>query len=308
MRSRSSWPPPAPPAPPAPLARGVSASAHWESGDPLLAGPEHNLCCDLVLPTNRPGKGAHAHCRRESRGLSPLSCSAGPRCGRCLPTPPGLPNKCHSAESPGGGRDEHVTQQRAFPGLIQICRRGNGLDGFGRAPAAFPQDRLQVMQRTLRPAPSPVSPRADWRGEFTVVGPFSPRRFQSSKQTVHIPLEHVVRPPAPAWTHTHTSTRLFARACVRDLSECEHAPLQAGTRVSTASMHTHTRGQTTPPPGAGSQGRQVGRGPCYGERVAVHTLQTKHAPHIRSQGPEVKLRDTARSSVKTSISVLVRAE
>lgn len=95
---------------------------------------------------------------RESRGLSLLSCSAGPRCGRCLPTPPGLPNKCHSAESPGGGRDEHVTQQRAFPGLIQICRRGNGLDGFGRAPAAFPQDRLQVMQRTLRPAPSRLFP------------------------------------------------------------------------------------------------------------------------------------------------------
>lgn len=120
------------------------------------------------------------------------------------------------------------------------------------------------MQRTLRPAPSPVSPRADWRGEFTVVGPFSPRRFQSSKQTVHIPLEHVVRPPAPAWTHTHTSTRLFARARVRDLSEREHAPLQAGTRLSTASMHTHTRGQTTPPPGAGSQGRQAGRAPATG--------------------------------------------
>lgn len=267
MGSWSSWPPPAPPAPPAPLARGVSASAHWESGDPLRAGPEHNLCCDLVGPTNRPGKGAHAHRRRESCGLSPLSCSAGPRCGRCLPTPPGLPNKCHSAESPGGGRDEHVTQQRAFPGLIQICRRGNGLDGFGRAPAAFPQDRLQVMQRTLRPAPSPVSPRADWRGEFTVVGPFSPRRFQSSKQTVHIPLEHVVRPPAPAWTHTHTSTRLFARARVRDLSEREHAPLQAGTRLST---RTHAGRRPRPRAPAPRGGRRAGAPATGSEWPCTH--------------------------------------
>lgn len=112
-----------------------------------------------------------------------------------------------------------------------------------------------MMQRTLRPAPSPVSPRADWRGEFTIVGPFSPRRFQSSKQTVHIPLEHVVRPPAPAWTHTHTSTRLFARARVRDLSEREHAPLQAGTRLST---RTHAGRRPRPRAPAPRGGRRAG--------------------------------------------------
>lgn len=71
--------------------------------------------------------------------------------------------------------------------------------------------------------------------------------------------------------------------------------------------HAHTRADD-PAPGRRLPGAAGGAGPCHGERVAVHTLQTKHAPHIRSQGPEVKLRDTARSSVKTSISVLVRAK
>lgn len=180
----------------------------------------------------------------------------------------GLPDKCHFGESPGRAGVSMSLSSGPFFRLIQIYSDlqagvGMGLDGF-RTPRAgrFPTKRVLSDAKTLPPHPC-VSPcRSEGRGHSR--GLFPPRRFQSNKQTVHIPPEHTHTPACTSMdTHTHEHTAIHSSE--REHTRCRPARTRARHRCA------RKRGQTNP--GARSHGRQARPVPCREERVAASTCR-----------------------------------